>query len=307
MKKTESIHRKSIFYILAAAVFWGCSGAFFKELSVYGFGTMQVVFIRTSVATVILGSWLLIKDREAFKVKWRDAWCFAGTGLFSLLLFNWCIYEAIELNGIAVSFVLLYTAPAFVAVLSALLFQEKLNLPRWCTLIIVLAGCALVSGIMGVTDVSMIGVAFGLGSGFGYALYSIFGRYALNRNYRPQTIAFYTFTLCAAGSAALSLITTGNDFQFPALNTNILLYSLLLGSAGCVFPYVLYTKGLANVTGAQASMTATLEPVVATAIGVFIYNETLSIWQGLGATLIIGSILLLSQTSKNDVNKGNHS
>jgi len=298
----SSTHKKSLIYILTAAFLWGCSGVFFKELSVFGFNTMQIVFLRTSSAAVMLGIWLVITDRKAFRIKPRDAWCFIGTGLLSLLLFNWSLYEAITLNGIAISFVLLYTAPAFVTVLSAWLFNEKLNLPRWGILIIVLLGCTLVSGIAGITDVNVNGVLFGLSSGFGYALYSIFGRYALNREYKPQTISFYTFALCAVGSAILSFVSPGigSILEFPQFNVFVIILIILLGSAGCLFPYVLYTKGLAGVTGAQASMTATLEPVVAAFIGVFIYNETLSVWQGFGAILIIGSILLLSISSKSN-------
>jgi len=257
---------------------------------------MQVVFLRTLTATAGLGFWLLIRNREAFKIKRQDLWCFIGTGLLSLLFFNWCLYEAISRNGLAISAVLLYTAPAFVAVLSALLFKEKLSLPRCGILTLVLLGCALISGIIGVTGVNLEGVIFGLGSGLGYALYSIFGRYALNREYKPQTIAFYTFSFCAAGSGFLSLILTDTtSLTMQMSNPNVLLLTLALGIIGCLFPYILYTKGLKNVTGAEASMTATLEPVVATLLGMIIYHETLSVWQIIGAVLILGSILLLSR------------
>ena len=294
----SSIQRKSVLYILAAAFLWGCSGVFFKELYAYGFAPMQVVFLRTSFATVMLGLWLLFKDRDAFRVRLRDFWCFLGTGLVSLLLFNWCFYEAVNRNGLAVSAVLLYTAPAFVTALSAWLFRERLNLLRWGILALVLFGCMLVSGIMGVVDISITGVFFGLGSGFGYALYSIFGRYALNREYKPQTIAFYTFALCAAGSAVLALFSHGFDIPVSAFDLRMLMFALALGSLGCLFPYWFYTKGLVNVTGAQASMTATLEPVVAAVFGVLIYYETLTVGQGFGAVIILGCILLLSVTSK---------
>ena len=291
-----SIHRKSILYILTAAVLWGCTGVFFKELSTLGLTPMRVVFLRTSLAALGLGGWLLIRDRDLLRIKKQDFWCFIGTGLISLLFFNWCLYEAISRNGLAVSAVLLYTAPAFVAVLSAWLFGEKLSLSRSCILVVVLIGCALVSGVMGITDISFEGVLFGLGSGIGYALYSIFGRYALNREYRPQTIAFYTFLLCAIGSGLLSFIPADAVWSaIPAGNPYLWLLAITLASVGCLFPYWLYTKGLENVTGAQASMTATPEPVVAALLGVFIYHETLSVWQIAGAVMILGSILLLAK------------
>ena len=267
---------------------------------------MQVVFLRTSTATVGLGLWLLLRNREALKIKPQDIWCFLGTGLFSLLFFNWCLYEAISRSGLAVSAVLLYTAPAFVAILSAWLFKEKLSLPRCVILAFVLLGCTLVSGITGVTNVSIGGVLFGLGSGLGYALYSIFGRYALNREYKPQTIAFYTFSFCAVGSGLLSLIFTDTaDLSTPITNPSVWLLTLTLGTVGCLFPYLLYTKGLENVTGAQASMTATPEPVVAALLGILIYHETMSAWQITGAVLILGSILLLSLSTENSQQKNN--
>jgi len=294
-----SVQRKSILYILAASVLWGTTGVFFKELSALGFSPMQVVFLRTSIASLGLGGWLFFRDRELLRVKARDFWCFIGTGLISLLFFNWCLYEAISRNGIAVSAVLLYTAPAFVAMLSAFLFGEKLSPARCGILVVVLIGCAFISGVMGITDVSFDGVLFGLGSGIGYALYSIFGRYALNREYRPQTIAFYTFLLCAAGSGFLSFVFAGafNDSgsQIPIGNPQMWALAITLGTIGCLFPYWLYTKGLENVTGAQASMTATPEPVVAALLGVAIYHETMSPWQILGAILILGSIILLAK------------
>lgn len=72
-------------------------------------------------------------------------------------------------------------------------------------LLLTFCGCVLVAGLFpaGVGSISAAAVLFGLGSGFGYALYSIFSKLALKR-YSPSTITFYTFLFSALGSLPLS-------------------------------------------------------------------------------------------------------
>jgi len=290
-------------YILAAAFLWGGIGVYFKELSARGAEPIQVVLIRTSIATVGLGIWFFCTDRKMFQIKAKDLWCFLGTGLISLLFHNWCFFNAVDQVGLAVACVLLYTAPAFVTILSALLFKEKLKLPYWGVLAAILFGSTLVTGIIGSTAIIKIsGILYGLGAGFGYALYSIFGRYALNKEYSPQTILFYTFAICALGCIPFVAVISNPNLFSLMIDPSVWLFSLALGTLGCLFPYWLYTKGLSGVTGATASMTATFEPVVAALFGVLLYKEILTVWQVAGMVLVIGGILLLSKNQPVAIN-----
>ena len=284
-------------YVLAAAFLWGCTGVYFIELTARGFESIQIVLIRTSIAALGLGLWLLIADREAFRIRLKDLWCFLGTGVISLLMFNWFFFRAIEESGLAIAGVLLYTAPAIVTVLSVLLFKEKLKRLGWGILVLVVLGCALVSGVIGsISDVNISGVLFGLGSGFGYALYSIFSRYALLRCYSPQTISFYTFLFCSLACLPF-VLSLGVNPNVQINDPMIWLYSLGLCLLACIIPYWLYTKGLSGLTGASASMTATLEPIVAVLFGVILYNEALMRWQIAGIVLVLGGIILLAKTN----------
>ena len=284
-------------FVLAAAFLWGCTGVYFIELTARGFEPTHIVLIRVSIAMFGLGLWLLFSNREAFRIKLKDIWCFLGTGVISLLMFNWFFFRAIDEVGLAIAGVLLYTAPAIVTVLSALLFKEKMKHFSWGILCMVVFGCALVSGVIGnMTRINMSGILFGLGSGFGYALYSIFSRYALQRGYSPQTISFYTFTFCSIACLPFVLI-TGVSPALLVFDPAVLLYSLALGILGCLFPYWLYTKGLSGLTGATASMTATLEPVVAVLFGVILYKEVLMMWQVIGIVLVLVGIILLTKVS----------
>ena len=101
-------------FILLAGMLWGTMGFWVRELNGRGLVSMDIVFLRSAVTVFIMLAVLLIKDRKLLRIKLKDLWCFAGTGLCSIVFFNFCYFRAIMLTTLSVAAVLLYTAPAFV-------------------------------------------------------------------------------------------------------------------------------------------------------------------------------------------------
>ena len=66
----------------------------------------------------------------------------------------------------------------------------------------------------------------------------------------------------------------------------------------CYLPYLLYTYGLSGLSNGKASIMASIEPVVATLVGVTVYSEKLSLAGGLGIVLVLSAIVLLNLRSK---------
>ena len=295
---------KGISYIciLAAAILWGSIGLFFLFLSVYNLSRMEIVFIRTFTAAVLLFLYLLLFDRSKLKIRLRDLWMFLGTGVVSLLAFNYCYFSAMEYTSLSVAAVLLYTAPAFVTLLSAVFFKDRLTGRHILALVLTLPGCAIVSGLIssllgGHSAYSAAGILFGLGSGFGYALYTIFSRVALKR-YDSITISFYTFVLAGLGSGLLcNPIHVAKTMQSP--------FAILLGVglaiATCLAPYLLYTYGLKSVGNSEASITATIEPLSATCFSVLLLGEPFTLEKLLGMVLILGAVVIINLPSRHSL------
>ena len=279
--------------IILAAALWGVIGVFFNLLSGLGFTQMQVVAIRSATAAAALGLYLLVRDRPLFRVRLRDCWCFVGTGVFSLVFFNWCYFTAMELTSLAVAAVLLYTAPVFVMLFSALLFREPIGPRKVVALAMTFAGCLLVAGGFGSGGaVSPRGFFVGLGAGIGYALYSIFSRFALEKGYSSATISFYTFLFAAAAALPLSRLWTAGPLLIqPAAAVG----ALGIGVLCCVFPYLLYTQGLAGVETGQAAIMATVEPAVAALVSFALYGESLLGAKGTGILLIFAAVAVLNR------------
>lgn len=177
--------------ILAAGGLWGMISVFIRTLQQAGFTSMQCVAIRAFFTALVLLLYVCAKDPRSLRIHLRDIPLFVGTGIFSILLFNYCYFEAIEvIGGAAVPALLMYTAPIFVMILSAVLFHERITKHKLFALVLTFVGLGFVTGAFtGGEMLSAKAVFLGLGSGFGYALYSIFGKYLVDK-YSSVTITF---------------------------------------------------------------------------------------------------------------------
>ncbi len=289
--------KKSVILILAAGALWGFMGLFTRFMSQLGFSSAGTVIIRCGVASIIFGITLLLRDKKLFRVKLRDLWCFLGAGLCSMLFFTYCYFQAINLTSLATAAILLYTAPAMVMIMSLFVFKEKLTVPKVTALLMAFFGCCFVSGLgSGELSLSFMGLIYGLCSGFGYALYSIFARLAIDRGYNSLTINFYCCLFATIGAAIIwgpvePVVMMFSDWK-P------LLLSFAMGSISCYLPYLMYTRGLANIEAGKASIMASVEPVVAAISGIVVFHEELTVTGAVGILFVLGAIVVLNITKQ---------
>jgi len=295
VSKSRSPALSALFVLLAAAL-WGCMGIFVRRLNAAGLYALDVVQCRVTVGLALVGLYMLFFRRRSFRVRPRDLWCFLGTGLCSLLFFSYCYFTGMTLASLSVMAVLLYTAPMFVMLLSALFFKERVTKQKLIALAMTFAGCVLVSGAGTGSALGPRALLLGLGAGLGYALYSIFGRCALDRGYDSWTILFYTFLFCAAGCAFLA--DWGAIGAAVSQGGPLVLWILAMGLFTAFFAYLLYTDGLSGMEPSRASILASLEPVVATAAGVLVFHESLSLAGAAGVLLVLGGIAVLTPRTR---------
>ena len=277
--------------ILLSAALWGIIGLWNRRLMAGGFSPTDIVVVRNFGGMVLLAGIFAVKDRSVFRVKREHLKFFFGTGIVSVLLFTVCYFNCQKLCSLAVASILLYTAPSFVVLLSALLWKEPVTKKKLLALLLTLVGCALVCGLFsGGLTVTLTGVLLGLGAGFFYALYSIFGRYAL-AHYSSMTVTVWTFLF--AGPASLVLV-PGSRTLGPALaRPDMWLTAAGLVVFSTVLPYIFYTKGLSRVEAGQASIMASLEPVVAALAGILAFGEPVNAATVAGIICVLAGVVIL--------------
>lgn len=281
--------------VIIAGISWGLIGVFTKVIDVLGFTEMQMLFVKGVLATAVLFLIISVKDKSQLKLKhWKDLRYFVGTGIISFTFFSWAYMKAVNLTSLGVAAVLLYTAPTFVMLFSILLFGEKMTKTKGIVLLMTFVGCILVTGLLegGSAVITWSGIGIGLAAGIGYALYSIFGTYAIRAGYGSLTISFYTFlmatiimTILVEPAAVVIKITEMG--QWPLAISFALLTTVL--------PYLTYTKGLSGLPASKASVTATIEPVVAALLGIFVFHESVSMLKITGIVLVLSSVVVMSR------------
>lgn len=313
--KTSKSHLRTIapIFVILAAIFWGILVVFVRAFGQADFKSMEIVTLRVYSSAIFAWIFLMAFDcasqqhREQNRqdnskpnsrtFHLRDSWCFIGTGLISIVFFSYCYFWNVEVSSAAVAAILMYTSPIFVTLLSAIFFKEKITKTKLLALLLAIIGCALVSGIAGgIGNTTPLGIVLGLGSGIGYALYSIFGRCALNKGYSPFMVTAMTFTFACVG--VLPFIDIAGLATRLVNEPKYILLALLMGLIGSCTPFALYTLGLRYMEASKAAILATLEPIVTALVGTFFYKEPIDMFIIAGIVMVLVAGILCSVSSE---------
>lgn len=283
----------SLVYVILAASMWGTTGVSIRILSQFHFSTVQIVVAKLIMADIFLTGFLLLTDRKKLKIERKDIKWFLGTGILSMLFFNVCYSITVQQTSLSIAAVLLYTSPVFVMLFSIPIFREKITRYKLVAILLSVAGCALVSGIFS-SDIGQItkkGLLFGVCAAIGYAFYSIFARILLKK-YHSLTIISYTFLIASVGGVFIGNVPGIIEI---CIKTPIAIGAVIGSALICsVLPYVLYTKALINMEASRASVIASVEPVVATMIGVFVFSEKITVSAVFGIACVLVAIGILN-------------
>ena len=275
----------------AAASIWGTLGYFAKILYAEGVSFEALVAVRASVGwAAMLLFMLLARGVGNLRVAWRNFLFLVPLGLIGIGVFYLLYFFTVRESTVGTAAILLYSSPAFVSLLAWVFLRETLGVLRVLALALTFGGIFLVVGGYDpeALEVGPLVLATGLLSGLTYGLYSIFGK-PVARHLDPAVILSY-----ALGFGAVLLVL----FALPTLDTLVDLtlgsYALLLMLAvvHTSLAFGLYTVGLKRLDAGQAAIVATVEPVVAGAIGVALLGETLTAPKVLGALLVLAGTAL---------------
>ncbi|NKN32488.1 DMT family transporter [Marichromatium bheemlicum] len=281
--------------ILVAAALWGMLGLFAVTLNGAGFDGQQVALLRVLGAAlcIVFGARWLLCGLDGRSLISQAPWLLLHA-MIGVLGYNLCYFQAIDVVGVAMAVVLLYTAPLWALVLGVVLDGESVTGRGLAAALAAVCGVGLLLG-QGVSTAggSMEGVIFGLAAGVCYALYPVLGR-RLVVQLGPDPVMASGFLLSAL--VLLLLPETWEVLAGLAVHRGegriwgALLAMTLLGT---LLAYALFTRGLQRVTASRAAVLATVEPVVGVLGAVLWVGEGLLPlqWGGL-ALILVGALLV---------------
>jgi len=290
MLRQMHIKLKGYLLIVTAAVLWGGIGPVSKLAFAQRATPMEVAFWRAVLAWFFFGIHAVVKKETGIvKTDIPFIILFALTGV---TLFYSSYQMAVKNGSAALAAVLLYTAPAWVAVMSRFFFKESLTLVKLLALLLTLAGVFLVSYVPAGTGntgmiVSVNVILFGLLAGFFYSLYYIFGKYFSNR-YSAPNLFLYILPI-----GALGLMPWVRFSGLSPVSWGALIFIAFFSTYGA---YYCYYSGLKFLEPTRAAITATIEPVVAAFISFLWWGEYFTGFGYAGSLLILAAVVLMVLT-----------
>ena len=299
---------KAFIYIVLAGILWGTSCIFVDVLKPMGFTSLQMTAARGIISFISMSTYALIyslvKNKKGlFKFSPKNFLFFVPIGI-TLFSTAALYYSSITLtDSPATAVVLMYMAPIYVVIFSAIFLKEKLSALKICAVGAMFVGCALVSGIIGGLKFNLWGIILGFLSGVSYAIYNIITKVALKKNDAVFTTAWsFLFMAIIATSASNpgGIFKICNESPWPAIPLLI-----GLGIVTFVTPYFLYTLAMRDLPAGTASALGIVEPMAATVFSIIFLGKTLTALSVIGIVLILISVFALGMAESPKKSKRN--
>jgi len=283
-------------FVLVAATLWATLGIIFRALiGDYGLSRITIAFFRASLSAAVLFAALALRRPSLLRIAVRDVLFFAAFGLFGIAAFYIVYITAIDLAGMSVAAVLLYTAPTWVALISAMFLGERLTPVKLVAVTLAMVGCALVARVYDVRGLQLnwLGIVAGLGAGLTYALYSVFNKIGLRRHDGWTVLAYGLL----AGSVFLAPLQSPQWLVTALRQPGAVVWLLVLALGPTLGAGLSFNAGLRYVPVSSASIVATLEPVIASLLAFTFLHERLDPSQLVGGGLILAAVIFLTRTA----------
>jgi len=278
--------------LVLTAVFWG--GTFVAgRIASREAGPFSAAFLRFFVASIFLLIFVLRSNGRT------DPRVLFAPGKFFLLLllgltgvfaYNVFFFSGLKTVTASRASFIIAANPAFIALFSALLFNEKLGLVRAAGIFISFAGAAVV-----ISKGSFAALLQGrLGGGELYILgcvaswvsYSLLGKKAM-RNLSPLVAVTCS---CVMGTICLLVpaLSEGLLSEIAAFSFSVWLAILYLGFFGSALGFTWYYEGILALGPPRAGVFINIVPISSAFLGFVLLHETID------TSLVLGAVLTLS-------------
>ena len=283
--------------IITAAICWGTLGIFSTYLNQLGFSGWQITILRVVTAALLILVMLPKLWPKLLKLSLKQWGGLAIQSLIGVLSMSICYFFAVIYVGAGAAVALLYTAPVFSLLFSAVFLNESITRQSALLALVAVFGVGLT--MLGDEAKLNWGVALGLLAGVCYSLYGVLGKRAMHYAH-PAPLVFFTSIVISA-SVLLLLPETYKTYT-KLLSLPLLSWGYVLGLSliGTVVPFALYMKALEKLPASRASVFTIFEPLTAIALAILLLNQSLSAIQYLGVLLILLAALfnaLLNSTT----------
>jgi drug/metabolite transporter (DMT)-like permease len=289
--------KKEMILLIFCGIVYGAAAPAAQFLLNLGLSSYEIAVTTTMFPTILF---LILSASKKEIIQRKDIKFFLLIGfLNSVLELTWL--GSISLGTpVSIFTLLLYTQPLWTIIFGRIFFKEKITRLKISSLIIVLVGVLILVSPWDIkTNLNLTGIILAGLSGLLYSLFLIVSKEATNRkfHYTKYMFGFSIFTIFwLLTMQPFYKIMIKNDV-LTRLDVNVIsnkLFETILGSIIIkIIPVVLLYKGISKIKISTAGIVLLIEPVIATIIAYFLFNQPITQSVIIGGFLIIFSNYLI--------------
>jgi len=274
-------HQRALAHIHIAAILFGLTGVFGELIQA---SAALITLGRALFAVVALIGVSRLQRKRLF-TSLTPAQLFMLIIAGSLLAGHWVtFFISVKIGGIAIATLGFASFPAFITLLEGLVFREKIRLSEWIVLILVTVGLILVTPSFNVENEGTIGLAWGIFSGFLFALLAL--------SNRRSTVGLDAMQVaCGQNIVVVLCMLPFAAGQLPSLVAMDIFWIALLGIFCTGLSHYLFVSSLSKLTARSAGLVIALEPVYAVAFAWVLFSQEPSVRMLIGGALIVLAII----------------
>jgi len=280
-----SEERRGLLYVGLAVLFFSTSPVLTRwaaPLSPY-----EIAAGRLAVAALAILALMALR-RERPRIARADLPRFLLFGLIAAVHFL-CYIASLSYTTIAHSLSIVYTAPIWVTLFSALFLKEPIAPRKWGGVIVAVAGVAILAGFEPrLTPTMLWGDLLALGSAITFGLYSVAGRS------QRQRYSLFTYATAVYGLGALWMLPVAAANLTPQGYTLVPILSVIgLGILPLGFGHTLYNAALRRAHATSVNLIATQEVTGGVLLGILLLSEIPALNEIIGALVTLAGIALV--------------
>ena len=281
-------------YVLFSAVLFSTKSVFVKMAYQYAIDATILLSLRMMFALPFFLVMLYLAPPIRHKLNTKDYLGLWLAGVFGYYGASILDFWGMEFISASLERLILFMYPTLTVFLAALFFKTKISKQTWLAIVISYIGMILV--FVGNQHEESTHLVLGSSLVFlgalAYAGYLVGSGHLISRfgAARFTSLALVIATLCCFVHFLMSHSLT----KLTQLPSQVWLLSAVLGFFCTFLPATLLTQGIRRIGAPQAALISGVSPVITLALGAWLLNDKLTLWQFCGAGLILLGVMFIS-------------
>lgn len=286
----------AVLLVIASAACFGTVGVLTLLAYEHGARPLPILAWRFAIAAAVMAGYLALVRPSALRIGSGDLGRFALLSVTGYGAASLCFFFALQHTSASVVAVLLYTYPALIAAVEAVVARRWPSRATVAAIVLTFAGCALVVGVLEQDlRVDAVGVILALGAGVAYALFTMLSDRLVPGRSRIVVMT-YMFGISAVVMTSIALV-FGESLSPVGWQPSLWLLLLAIVAVPTILAVVLYMGGIRRLGPSRAALASSTEPVFTILLSWIVLGERLTVLQTIGAVLVVGGIVLAERSA----------